>query len=128
MAKEKIASCPTCGERVEPGDKPHPTIERVVRPNFLFSGRKGGERVLVEARHESHGSVVKATITIAEWEALEAKRLAPPPPAGPTSVDMSQRYMAEEIKKYEQQKKQREHAAKRAAERAADEVAEVTGS
>jgi hypothetical protein len=128
MAKQKHEICSTCGERVEPGDKPHETTERVVRPHNLFARKRGGERVQVETRHLAHNSVKLATMTVEEWDALEAKRTAPPPPPGPTSVDMSRKYMEEEKKKTEQLRKQREHSAKRAAEKAAEEAAEVTGS
>jgi len=112
--------CPSCGERLAPGAAPHPTVTRVVKANQLFSGKRSGERVEVEPRHLSHGSVIKATISIEEAEAAQMLQVLPPPPAGPNSRDMVRKFSEQSNQDFQREKKRRDHEAKRAAEKAAE--------
>jgi len=114
-------SCPSCGERLAPGET-HPTVRRVVKPNHIFAGKRGGEVVEVEPRHLTHASVVKATISAEERAAAVVLQNTPPPPKGPTSVDMARKFSEQANADFQREKRRREHEAERAAERAAAEA------
>ena len=115
--------CPTCGERVEDF---HPTVTRVVKKHQIFAGKNGGQRVLVEERHLAHQSVLNATVSVEQWEEMEAARKGPPIPTGPTSVELARQNMELARATWLREKAQMQYQEQRAIERATAEAIQAS--
>lgn len=84
-------SCAACGAEVKPGEVPHTTVARVVRPGNRYAGSTAGQIVWVEPA-DLGGAITEATLSLDEHRAaLEERRQAARPPQKPLLRDMVER-------------------------------------
>jgi hypothetical protein len=120
---EKI--CEGCGARLKAKEKAHETVTRYVRGNMRFGRYSGGEKIEVCLLVSDHPSTKLGTLSVEEWEQVQARKKKPKPKIDPAKEQETRDHFFKLAQQGLDSKKREAIASQKADAKLAAEEAEI---